>query len=296
MSFNKSSSKSITKSTKSTKLTKQIKQIKQTKQIKQNKSNKLKNNSASLEDVTQFFHNFGIDTSIDKDNSKLYKNPHINNLQTHTFYGSLKDKLNIHLITNYLDEKLSYELFDALKNIRYNSDEESMIRIHGKRVKIPRQQTAYGVPGTTYHFSGISVMARDWTIDDDSIDSYVGNELNNIARKTGKSACSVFNYALVNNYMNQSDYIGYHSDDEKELGKYPVIAGISLGQEREMYFKSNITGEVKKIALPHNSLIIMHYPTNGYWKHSIPKTARHLGQRISLTFRSVDETLLNIKK
>ena len=102
-----------------------------------------------------------------------------------------------------------------------------------------------------------------------------------------KIACATFNYALINNYIDQTNCIGYHSDDEKELGKYPVIAGLSLGQEREIYFKSNITDEVKKISLPHNSFFVMFYPTNKFWKHSIPKTTRRLGQRISLTFRSV---------
>ena len=180
-------------------------------------------------------------------------------------------------------------LFDRLKNIRYNTDEESMIRIMGKRIKIPRKQVAYGIPGTKYHFSGVSVMARDWTLDDGTPESLVGNELQNVAKIVGNSTGVLFNYTLVNNYLDQTNSIGYHSDDEKELGKFPVIAGVSLGQEREIYFRSKITGKVIKIPLPHNSLVIMHYPTNAFWEHSIPKSTRRLGQRISLTFRSVSK-------
>jgi alkylated DNA repair dioxygenase AlkB len=155
------------------------------------------------------------------------------------------------------------------------------------RHKIPRKQIAFGDPNTKYHFSGTNVPTYNWTLEDMSINSTVAREMQKIAHIVGNDACCKFNYALVNNYIDQTNSIGYHSDDEKELGKYPVIAGISLGQEREIYFKSNATGEVIKISLPHNTLYIMHYPTNNYWKHSIPKSTKQLGQRISLTFRSV---------
>lgn len=237
-----------------------------------------------------FFKNFQCENNNDNEKKKKNCNNH-RPLRIHRFYGTLKSMLNVHLIRNYFDIDYADKLFDDLKQIQYNSDEDSMIRMPGGLVKIPRQQTAYGEPGVTYHFSGINVLARDWTRSDNSLDARVGRELKHVSQHVGKSACSKFNYALINNYHNQNNSIGYHSDDEKELGKYPIVAGISLGQEREIYFKSNLTNEVIKIALPHNSLVIMHYPTNHYWKHSIPKTTKRLDQRISLTFRSVDEKL-----
>jgi alkylated DNA repair dioxygenase AlkB len=208
--------------------------------------------------------------------------------------GSLYSQMNVLLITNFLDINMADTLFEKLKHIKYNSDEQSMVKIMGKEFKIPRKQTAYGEPNTTYHFSGTSVQANDWSEgnlstreDFDKYNSDIRGMLKWVAKKAGKIACATFNYALINNYIDQTNCIGYHSDDEKELGKYPVIAGLSLGQEREIYFKSNITDEVKKISLPHNSFFVMFYPTNKFWKHSIPKTTRRLGQRISLTFRSV---------
>lgn len=213
-------------------------------------------------------------------------------LRVYKFYGDLKSMLNVHLIRNYLDADYADELFDDLKKIRYNTDEESMIHLYGKKIRIPREQTAYGEPNVMYHFSGISVKARDWTQDLDNeseLDERVKFKLRNVSRIAGRSACSKFNYALINNYINQSNNIGYHSDDEKELGRFPVVAGVSLGQEREILFKSKLTKEVVKISLPHNSLVIMHYPTNRYWMHSIPKRAQHMGQRISITFRGVGQ-------
>lgn len=264
-------------------------------------------NSSKNNDDKEFIFEFGPDFIVNIGNEQikkantanenLFENPFENPLlhRKNTFYGDLESKLNIVLIKNYFDEEYADKLFNNLKHIHYNSDEESMIRIMGKRIKIPRKQTAFGEPNTTYHFSGINVAARDWTIDDGTIDSKVGQELEQICKRVGKTACCTFNYTLINNYINQTNSIGYHSDDERELGQFPVVAGLSLGEEREIYFKSKITKKVIKILLPHNSLVIMHYPTNRYWEHSIPKTARPLGQRISLTFRSVDEKLKQLK-
>jgi len=260
------------------------------------RSHKIKKTNDVTTDVSLFLKNF--DSNTDEHNDKDHCNKEIAiPRKIHTFYGDLKSGMNIHLIQNYLDPELADSLFEGLKRIQYNSDEESMVRVMGVRHKIPRKQTAFGEPGTNYHFAGITVAARDWTNQDNTLDatvdstvvSTVGRELKCIASRTGRMLGTKFNYALINNYLDNTNCIGYHSDDEKELGRYPIIAGISLGQERLMYFKSKVTGDVIKISLPHNSLVIMHYPTNKFWAHSIPKTARKMGQRISLTFRSVSD-------
>lgn len=238
--------------------------------------------------------NFGDDIKVNigmneikqaKNRSKTVIHPK----KEYVFYGNLKLRLHVVLIKNYFEIKYADKMFEGLRQIKYNTDEDSMIKIVGKNIKIPRKQTAFGEYGSKYHFSGINVDARDWTIKDDTIDSKMGNELKQICNIVGKTSGCKFNYVLINNYFNQTNYIGYHSDDERELGMFPVIAGLSLGQSREMYFKSKLTGNVIKILLPHNSLVIMHYPTNCFWKHCIPKSNSPIGQRISLTFRSVDK-------
>lgn len=203
------------------------------------------------------------------------------------FYGTIKQKLCVILITNFLDHKYANELFERLRNIRYNTDEDSMVRIRGFMIKVPRKQVAYGDPEANYHFSGTSVRARDWYSDGNDLNARVGRELMALAKNVSGMTGREFNYVLVNNYENQNNSIGYHSDDERELGKAPMIAGVTLGQERLMCFKSNLTGEVAKISVPHNSLYLMIYPTNRYWQHSIPKSSKPLGQRISLTYRQI---------
>ncbi|MFT5812390.1 MAG: alkylated DNA repair dioxygenase AlkB [Psychroserpens sp.] len=46
-----------------------------------------------------------------------------------------------------------------------------------------------------------------------------------------------FNAVLANLYRNQQDSVGWHSDDEPELGKMPTIASLSFGAEREFQLK-----------------------------------------------------------
>lgn len=206
-------------------------------------------------------------------------------------YGSLEDSLNLMFTAQYLDKNYADQLFEELKQIQYNSDEESMIKYFGKQYVIPRKQIAFGESDVNYHFSGTSVKPYDWNKTDLSVNSTMGRKLKELVRKVSRIACADFNYILVNNYLDQTKGISYHSDDEKELGEFGIVAGISLGQERPIYFKSDITNQVIKIPLPHNSLYVMFYPTNKYWQHSIPKSKKRLGQRISLTFRKINKSL-----
>lgn len=227
-------------------------------------------------------------TDIKSKQNDKYNNNNVSlSKQVNYFYGSLQTKLNIHLITNYLDNNYADKLFEMLKKVKYNTDEESMVKINGMKIKIPRKQIAFGNPNLNYHFAGSNVKTYDWNKIDSSINSTIGRELKILSSKIESTTCSKFTYILVNNYLNQHNSIGYHSDDEKDLGEIPLIAGISLGQKRIMHFKSKITNEVIKILLPHNSLLIMYYPTNTFWKHAINKSTKNMEQRISLTFRNI---------
>jgi alkylated DNA repair dioxygenase AlkB len=219
------------------------------------------------------------------DKEKVNKNE--KKQKINTFYGNLQNHLNVRLVTNYLDPAYSDKLFEDLKNIKYNSDADSMVRIMGMMIKIPRKQFAIGDPSIKYHFAGTSVTAYNWNLTDDSPTSKVARELKILAQQISRTASCNFNYILINNYIDQTNSIGYHRDDERELGDNPTIAGLSLGQERAIHFKSIHTDQVVKVPLPHNSLNIMYYPTNKYWKHCIPKSTQLMGQRISLTFRCI---------
>jgi len=169
-------------------------------------------------------------------------------------------------------DKLYREIDDAVA-----FDKKFYIKIFGKRHPIPRNQTAYGDPGTTYTFSGMTVNAKPWIPIIQKIKADVEYALG-----------LEFNFCLVNKYDDGSKYIGYHKDDEGDLGAYPKIASVSFGQERKFYFKCDDPAvPVVKTSLNSGSLCVMYHPTNKYYKHSVPKEAKVTNPRINLTFRRI---------
>ena len=81
--------------------------------------------------------------------------------------------------------------------------------------------------------------------------------------------------------------MGWHSDDEKELGSEPVIASFSLGEERDISFKHKIKEIKFSIPQENGKLIVMSGPTQQYWKHEVKKTKKFKKPRINLTFRNI---------
>ena len=81
--------------------------------------------------------------------------------------------------------------------------------------------------------------------------------------------------------------MGWHSDDEPELGPEPVIASISLGAQRRFRFQHKRTKQSYGLDLEHGSLLLMSGPTQRYWRHHIPKTKIDIGVRLNLTFRRI---------
>lgn len=171
-----------------------------------------------------------------------------------------------------------FNLFE--KSLVYNS--ESQVIINGKQVKIPRKQIAYGEPGISYHFSGTEVKTNDWNKDDE-----ICKTICRIKERAELLSNTKFNFVLINRYNDGDDYIGFHSDDEKDLVKNSPIVGVTIGAERDFILKSNSTNKKHTLRLHSGSMIIMHSPTNKYWKHSVPKRASVKAPRISLTFRKM---------
>ena len=99
----------------------------------------------------------------------------------------------------------------------------------------------------------------------------------------------VFNGVLLNLYRDGRDSMGWHADNEASLGPEPLIPSVNLGAVRRMRFKprKGRPGEAFGFDLPHGSVLIMGGATQENWLHTIPKTAKPIGPRINLTFRSV---------
>ena len=162
--------------------------------------------------------------------------------------------------------------------IRQTAWREERITLFGKTHLQPRLVAWYGDAGTSYNYSGIDHDPSPWT-----------DTLARLRRLVEAAAGSRFNSVLLNYYRDHRDSMGLHADDEPELGQEPVIASLSLGEERKLYFRHRLRRDLKtfNLALPSGSLLIMKGATQRNWKHGLRKLSRHCGPRVNLTFRSV---------
>jgi len=102
-----------------------------------------------------------------------------------------------------------------------------------------------------------------------------------------------FNSALANAYRDGRDSMGWHSDDEKELGRAPLIASVSLGAERRFLLRPRVrTAEGRApasgLTLEHGSLLVMKGDSQRRFQHALPRTRKPTGLRINLTYRMVE--------
>jgi alkylated DNA repair dioxygenase AlkB len=178
------------------------------------------------------------------------------------------------LIKRFYQPYESDLLFEKLKSSLAWQEED--IFIYGKRCKVPRLMCWYGDPGACYRYSGVDHQPLPWT-----------DELLIINEKVQSFTQSSFNSVLANLYRNGRDSMGCHADDEKELGQNPVIASLSLGDERLFKLHHKKRKETLDITLCHGDLLVMAGTLQHYWVHSLPKTPKLIGPRINLTFRKI---------
>jgi alkylated DNA repair dioxygenase AlkB len=155
--------------------------------------------------------------------------------------------------------------------------QQDNITVFGKSHPQPRLTALFGNEGKPYSYSNIVMHPHKWN----SILMFIKNEIETICNEN-------FTTVLLNLYRNGQDSNGWHADNEKELGRNPVIASVSLGAERMFHLQHNTIKEANvKLALEHGSLLLMKGETQHFWKHQIPKTAKPVGERINLTFRTI---------
>jgi alkylated DNA repair dioxygenase AlkB len=151
------------------------------------------------------------------------------------------------------------------------------IRLFGRDVDSPRLSCWIGDPGTGYTYSGVHFEPNPWPVALRAIRARLAGELR-----------IDFNSVLVNLYRDGRDSMGWHSDDERELGTQPVIASLSLGATRRFVLKHRSDPSMKfALELPHGSLLLMRGATQASYRHALPRTARPVGSRINLTFRRI---------
>jgi len=149
------------------------------------------------------------------------------------------------------------------------------ITLFGRKMMQPRLIAWYGDPSAEYSYSGLSLTPAPWH-----------PTLLEIKQRVEKRVGSGFNSVLANAYRDGRDSMGWHRDDEKELGPRPCIASVSLGAERRFLLRE-ARGPSRGIDLGHGSLLVMKGESQARFKHSLPKTAHPVGLRINLTYRRI---------
>ncbi|WP_035565058.1 alpha-ketoglutarate-dependent dioxygenase AlkB family protein [Hymenobacter sp. IS2118] len=162
--------------------------------------------------------------------------------------------------------------------IREVAWEQRSIRMFGKELPQPRLTAWYGDPDAHYSYSGLAWEPQPWT-----------PVLLQLRQRIEAATGAAFNSVLLNYYRNGRDSMGWHADDEPELGPVPAIASLSLGATRRFRLRprAGLAAAPYGLDLPTGSLLLMRGPTQQHWQHALPKTARPMGPRLNLTFRQV---------
>ena len=169
----------------------------------------------------------------------------------------------------------SNELF--IKLIECIDWRQESIFIYGRKVLTPRLTAWYGDPGAVYKYSGVAFDPLPWT-----------DELLVIKSRAEALAKTSFNSVLLNLYRDGNDSMGWHSDDEPELGKNPVIASVNLGESRRFDLRLKADHKQKQhILLEDGSVLIMKGDLQHHWQHRVAKSAKVINPRMNLTFREI---------
>ena len=152
------------------------------------------------------------------------------------------------------------------------------IKMWGKEIVTKRRIAWYADDGKSYTYSGSTFFPSQWN-----------NVLLQLKEKVENYSEIKFNSVLLNEYPNGEVGMGWHSDDEKELGTDPIIASLSFGANRDFIFKHKTDRSIEnvKLHLKSGSLLLMLGSTQHYWKHSLPKRLKVKEPRINLTFRNI---------
>lgn len=148
--------------------------------------------------------------------------------------------------------------------------------VYGRRFELPRLQTWHADPGIVYSFSNNLLATHSWT----PLLTALRQQIEDFLQQP-------FNAVLVNYYRNGNDYVGWHSDDEAELGAEPQIASLSLGAARLFSYRRLDGSDTASVLARHGSLLVMGPGFQQQWQHAVLPEPELQRGRINLTFRQV---------
>ncbi|MCZ6709770.1 MAG: alpha-ketoglutarate-dependent dioxygenase AlkB [Gammaproteobacteria bacterium] len=171
-------------------------------------------------------------------------------------------------IAGYLGAVEADRLFDwLLANVVWRSER---IKLFGRDIEVPRRVAWYGDEGVRYRYSGIDHIALGWP-------KYLADLVGSVRAEIAPGT----NFVLLNRYRHGADSMGWHTDDEPGVAG-PVVS-ISLGAQRRFHLRPAGNGSTIRLDLANGSLLS--HPSQ--CPHAVPKTRKFVGERISLSFRSL---------
>ena len=170
------------------------------------------------------------------------------------------------------DLRLAPAAFEALW--RLHPPEYHEILMHGRAVKTPRWQQAFGMD---YHYTGRVNRALP-----------VPTILGPLLAWARGHLDERLNSMLVNWYDGRlGHYIGRHRDSAGEMMKGVPIVTVSFGEERVFRLRPYRGGGRRDFPAPDGRVFVMPYETNLAWTHEVPRARKFTGRRISVTLRGL---------
>lgn len=154
--------------------------------------------------------------------------------------------------------------------------QQPTVRVWGQDHKVPRLQFWMGETGKEYQYSGKMFKAAPWL-----------PIVEKLKAKVEHTCGMPYNSVLLNFYRDGQDKMGWHADNEEELGPSPTIAMVSLGVQRTFQFKHLETQLTENLEVGHGSLLLMKQGMQETYHHQLPARAKVNEGRISLTFRNI---------
>ena len=147
------------------------------------------------------------------------------------------------------------------------------IYMHGRLVKTPRWQQAYGAD---YRYTGQVNRALPITSDMQPFLDW------SRAQVDGRLNGLLFNwYDAIQNH-----YIGKHRDSRQGLVMGAPIVTISLGSARIFRLRPYRGEGMRDFVVENGSVLVIPWDTNLAWTHEVPHRKSDSGQRISVTLRA----------
>lgn len=159
---------------------------------------------------------------------------------------------------------------------------QGRVRVYGREHATPRLESWFGALAVRYRYSGQTLVAEGWP---------------ELVKPLVAAVCDTtevaFNAVLANWYRDGNDRMGWHADNEAELGSNPPVASVSLGARRDFRLRRNSDHRhTLSLALGAGDLLLMDGALQHHWQHCVPKRAQAQA-RISLTFRRVIQATMS---